>query len=186
MIIYVGLGNPGKELDRTRHNVGYRVVENLCRQLSLPEVPKVFVERKKFLSQIADLANVAGTKHDAMCVKPVTFMNESGQAVEMVLKYHHLDGFDQFYVCHDDLDLPLGSYKIHWNKGPKVHNGLSSIYDHLGTKEFWHVRIGVDGREGDRTLSGRDYVLQTFSADEEVVIKGVIESVVKELMGKIK
>lgn len=185
MTILIGLGNPGKEYAKTKHNVGFLMAEEVCRVLSLPRSPQKFVERKKFKSEIADIVDAGGSKRDVMCVKPLTFMNESGTAVQMVVKNHNLDGFDQLYVCHDDLDIPLGSYKLQFGKGPKVHNGLSSIYESLGSKEFWHVRIGVDGRAGDRSIPGKDYVLQPFSLDEWQILQDVILAAGAELKLKI-
>jgi PTH1 family peptidyl-tRNA hydrolase len=101
---------------------------------------------------------------------PTTYMNESGRAVRSVIEYYDktllVTSSEKIILLYDDLDIPLGQWKIQRGKGPKVHNGLNSVRDHLGTDAFTHVRIGVDGRAGMRTVSGSDYVLQQFLPTE--------------------
>lgn len=154
MKLIVGLGNPGEKYKNNRHNVGFWVVDSLNK------------------------LKLAG----AVFLKPQTFMNRSGIEVKKLVKKYPLDK-NELYVIHDDLDIELGKYKISLAKGPKVHNGLQSIYQQLGTKNFWHVRIGIDNREATGyTGSGEDYVLQNFRPEEREVVKGIIETVVKELL----
>lgn len=112
-------------------------------------------------------------------------MNRSGQAVQATLHFFNLSS-DQLYVVHDDLDIPLGSYKIQRGVGPKQHNGLLSLYEHLGTEDFWHVRIGVDGRGGDRVVPSDHYVLQSFSLEEQDTITRVLTKVCSELSQRIE
>jgi PTH1 family peptidyl-tRNA hydrolase len=115
-------------------------------------------------------------------------MNNSGQAVRALLDFFSIspDQFsaqsaDQLYVIHDDLDIELGQFKLQLGTGPKVHNGLDSIYTHLGTKNFWHVRVGVDARQGDRSMPGKNYLLQPFTADQQLVVAETIDQVAAEL-----
>lgn len=114
-------------------------------------------------------------------LKPDSFMNRSGVAVkreEPNLRF--------LYVVHDDLDIELGKFKISFGKGPKVHNGLKSIYEQLGTKDFWHVRVGIDNRmkTGFRG-TGEEYVLQNFRPEEREIIKNVIDKVVAEVKKEV-
>ncbi len=172
-----GLGNPGAEYQQSRHNVGWLMVEALASELAreagtqpyFQAAPKVFAEWLKLGSTVL--------------AKPQTFMNESGKAVRAVLDYYKqpLSDLSQVYVIHDDLDLALGTYKVQLGTGPKIHNGLLSIYQHLGTQEFWHVRLGVDNRDGDRTMPGKNYVLQAFSAAEQPLLNQVITQVITRL-----
>ncbi len=147
----VGLGNPGKKYQGTRHNVGQVVVDRLRKE------------------------NLVGVK----LVKPDTFMNESGKAVQQL----RVVNFEQLYVVHDDLDIPLGKFKIMKGKGPRDHKGLKSIYESVG-KDFWHVRVGVENRKGSGVL-GEEYVLQRFLDEEKIIVDEVTEEVVRVLKEKI-
>jgi peptidyl-tRNA hydrolase, PTH1 family len=91
---------------------------------------------------------------------------------------------DSIFIVHDDLDIPLGSNKIQHGKGPRVHNGLSSVEEHLGSERFWNVRIGVENREirGNKGIPGVEYSLQKFSPAERSIITTVIENTVAELI----
>ncbi len=89
------------------------------------------------------------------------------------------------WVVHDDLDLRLGEFKVQFGVGPKLHYGIQSIEEKLGTKDFWRVRIGVDNRQSDNRINGETYVLQDFEKTETEVRDRVIEEVVKDLMGRI-
>jgi len=154
MRLIVGLGNPGKKYAKTRHSVGYMVVDKL----------KTEIEERK----------------DIVLVKPITFMNDSGIAVREAFKNSNI-GLSDLYVIHDDLDIPLGTYKIQLGKGPRTHKGLLSIYEKLGTKNFWHVRIGVENR-ADKTISGEVYTLMSFEPQEQEIVAGVIGEVCKKLV----
>lgn len=147
MKLIVGLGNPGERYKNTRHNVGFLVVDELARH--------------------AQGKNI-------ILFKPQKFMNRSGQEIKKWLKNRKVPYLPNLYVVHDDLDIPLGKFKI-CQKGPKVHNGLKSIYEQIGKKDFWHVRIGIDNREeiGFKGM-GEEYVLQNWRPEEREVIKKVI------------
>lgn len=182
MNIVVGLGNYGDRYENTRHNAGFMVLDNLRQVLQCPE----FSMNKKLFSEVCKT-------EQTIFLKPQTFMNESGKAVRAVIEYYkdkvvskNTPGYQNLFVIHDDLDLPLGEYKIQFGTGPKVHNGLLSLYQHLGTKNFWHIRIGIDTREGDRTIAPQVYVLQKFTPDEKEKMNQVIYSLVKELSIRIQ
>lgn len=148
MELIVGLGNPGQKYKNTRHNAGFLVVDEL-EKLNLPNM---------------------------VLFKPQKFMNRSGAEVKKWLKKWKGRTLPDLYVVHDDLDIPLGKFKIQFGKGPKVHNGLSSIYEQLGTKDFWHIRIGIDGdRDGK---SGEDFVLENWRPEEREVINLTIINII--------
>ncbi len=113
-------------------------------------------------------------------IKTNCFMNESGNVVRKLLNSYSLKPNDLFIV-HDDLDIPFGSYKIQFGKGPKDHKGLESIDKELGTSEYWHVRIGVDNRDLENRIAGEEYVLQDFTNEERKVLDRVIFEVCKKL-----
>jgi len=153
MRIIVGLGNPGEEYKNNRHNVGHLVVKTLLKR----SLTKDFVVKK---SQV--------------------FMNDSGVFVKKLVEQNRVKASD-LWVIHDDLDIPLGSYKIQKGKGPKLHNGVNSIEEELGTDEFWRVRVGVDNRDPESRISGEEYVLQDFSQEE----RGVIDTAIAEICKKL-
>lgn len=182
MNFIVGLGNPGAEYAVTKHNVGFRVVDQLVELLAKEKMidSSVFAQTPKFFGETLKTPL-------AMFVKPNTYMNESGKAVRAVMQFFHElpDGNEQelkqLFVVHDDLDIELGKYKIQFGTGPKIHNGLRSLYQHLHTEQFWHVRVGIDGRQGDRSMPGSAYVLAPFSKGESEVLENTIREVAKKL-----
>lgn len=167
MYLIVGLGNPGSEYQRTRHNAGFMMVEKLAgkREFSLD---------KKWEAETMKEA-------DWLLVKPQTFMNESGRTVRKIMDFYKI-GVPDLVVVHDDLDLAFGEYKIQMEKGPKVHNGLKSIEQYLGRNDFWRVRIGIDNRQpGVSYGTGADYVLSRFSNEEIKELDKVFDEAIKEL-----
>lgn len=104
-------------------------------------------------------------------VKTNVFMNDSGSFVK---------GKEDFVIVHDDLDLPLGRYKIQFGKGPELHYGVQSIENELGTKDFWRIRIGVDNRDPANRTPGDQYVLEDFTTDEKEILKGVFDAILKD------
>ncbi len=189
MRIIVGLGNPGPKYENTRHNVGFMVVDALAKEFGLE-----WKFNKKFNSEIAQ------TPH-TLLAKPQTFMNNSGEAVAKILKYFklplsplykrdiskpplHKGGWEDFLtVIHDDLDLPVGSYKIKADSGAAGHNGVQSIIARLGTKKFRRVKIGVETQEGRfaRKIPGEKFVLQKFKKEELEIVKKLLPEIIKTI-----
>lgn len=170
MTIIFGLGNPEEKYRNTRHNVGAEFLNHLITSYS-----GNFREKKKLFS----LLYQSNTDQLAL-VKPTTFMNESGRAVYAVLKYYNLDPSDKkntIFVAYDDLDIDVGHFKLQFGKGPKVHNGLNSVVNYLHTDQFWHIRIGIDGRAGHRNVSGKEYVLEPFIKDEKSLVKTAFDEI---------
>lgn len=152
MKLIVGLGNPGVKYKNNRHNAGFMLIDELDKR-NLPEV-KLF--------------------------KPQKFMNRSGGEVKKFLKKNPGER-RELYVAHDDLDLSLGKFKIS-RKGPLIHNGLNSIYKALGTKDFWHIRLGIDaGREGK---TPEEFVLANFKPEERELIILTIKKAIQTIWGE--
>jgi PTH1 family peptidyl-tRNA hydrolase len=187
MQVVVGLGNPGSQYVHTRHNIGFRVVEALAVQLSLR-----FSLQKKVQGELAHgefSTKGANSKNTELyLLKPQTFMNNSGLSVRSVYDYFGHGKPDtqllsKLFVVHDDLDIQLGKYKIQLAKGPKVHNGLTSIYQHLGSTAFYHVRVGIENRGTDRAaFPGQHYVLAKFTTAEEDTLHHVTTQLVQEML----
>lgn len=171
MKIIIGLGNPGKEYEGTRHNVGFVTLDRMVEKIDNGKL----IMDKKFNAQVLKA-------DDVLLVKPQTFMNKSGEAVKRLTTYYRLPIAD-LYVVHDDLDIRLGEYKIQFGKGPKVHNGVNSVEQALGSDQFWHVRVGVDNRitEERQQFSGQDYVLGKFKKKETGIVSWVVSEVIAEL-----
>lgn len=181
MNIIVGLGNPVPEYEHTRHNAGKLVVSGLA------EIVKAKFER---LSSVpVQVARVKGDV-DTLFVLPTGYMNESGFSVQGVLQFFKEkpggEGYTQLFVFYDDLDIALGESKLQYATGPKVHNGLNSVRTQLATDQFWHGRVGIDNRLGNREIPGKDYVLQAFNSEEQTLFsQKVFPSVVGQLQQKL-
>jgi len=164
-MIIIGLGNPGKKYQNNRHNVGHMFIDYL-NKLAIDQKNKSFT-LKTF--------------------KTNCFMNESGKEVEKILKKLQVPPrqtwlssykLQDVFIVHDDLDIPLGKFRIDFGKGPRLHNGLKSIEQTLKTKDFWRIRIGIDNRKKTGWVDGETYVLQDFLKEEREVLEN-------EVFGKI-
>jgi len=157
-MIIIGLGNPGKKYQNNRHNAGHMFIDYL-NKLSVDQKNKSFT-LKTF--------------------KTNCFMNESGKEVKKILKTLHVTGYTlhDLFIVHDDLDIPLGKFRIDFGKGPRLHNGLKSIEETLKTKDFWRIRIGIDNRQKTGWVDGEAYVLQDFLPEEKEILEN-------EVFGKI-
>ncbi len=137
MFIIVGLGNPGKKYENTRHNMGFKAVDQLGDQWSIP------IQKSKHHCLIGE-GRVHGQK--VILAKPDTFMNQSGVAVGALVDYYGIEP-DHLMVIYDDLDLDLGAIRIRKAGGPGTHNGMRSVVGHLGEKTFPRVRIGIGNKK---------------------------------------
>lgn len=154
MKIIIGLGNPGRKYERTRHNAGFLAVDELARNLH------VDVAQDKYHALIGK-ARI--DSEAAVLVKPQTYMNNSGRAVAAILRDTYMTVAD-LVVLHDELDLPLGSVRVKTGGGHGGHNGLRSLIELLGSSDFIRVRIGIGRPAADRDPA--DYVLSPFLAEE--------------------
>lgn len=109
-------------------------------------------------------------------IKSNVFMNDSGKFVKANLS--NLTNLANLFIAHDDLDIPLGKYKIQFGVGPKVHNGILSIENSLNTKDFWRIRIGIDNRKNP--VEGEKYVLEDFTNEELEILEGVFNAIIKD------
>lgn len=153
MLMVVGLGNPGRQYQNTRHNVGFMTVDELAARHGTREAS----ERMK-----AWTARTRIDDTDVLLVKPLTFMNDSGEAVGRLWRWHKL-GLADMLVVGDDIDLPFGRLRLRERGSAGGHNGLRSIFSHVGSQEIARLKIGV-GRPNAR--EARDYVLAPFMRDE--------------------
>ena len=162
MKLIVGLGNPGSQYRGTRHNVGFEVVDELARRWNL-----------MFESSPAEAVMARGRRPDArlMLVKPLTFMNLSGVAVNAIVRYYRIDIGDLLVVA-DDVNLTLGQLRARRGGSDGGHNGLRSVIDRLGTTEIPRLRVGVDRGDSRRELS--DHVLAAFDESEQATIRTAI------------
>jgi PTH1 family peptidyl-tRNA hydrolase len=166
-MVIIGLGNPGKKYENNRHNVGKMFIDYLN---------KTSVDQQNYSLTLKTF-------------KTNCFMNESGKEVEKILKKLQIKSYklQDVFIVHDDLDIPLGKFRIDFGKGPKLHNGLKSIEQTLKTKDFWRIRIGVDNRQKTGFLDGETYVLQNFLPEEREILQNeVFGKIVERLFKMIK
>lgn len=169
MKLVVGLGNPGKKYGKTRHNIGFKFLDNLLIKTQLSS----WEQKEKFKSLVSLNNNI-------ILLKPQTFMNSSGEAVSAISNFYKIES-DNILVVHDDLDLILGEWKMQFGVGPKIHGGVNSIEEKLGTKDFWRIRIGIDNRQKEDRLPGDEYVLTNFLPNEVLKTEKIAESILKEI-----
>jgi PTH1 family peptidyl-tRNA hydrolase len=162
MKIVIGLGNPGRKYERTRHNAGFLAVEALARGLRFD------LSQEKYHSLVG--RGVAGGV-EVLLAKPQTFMNESGRSAGAILRYTSSTVAD-LVVIHDELDLPLGAVRVKTGGGHGGHNGLRSLIDHLGSADFIRVRIGVGRPPAGREAA--DYVLSPFLPEERTAAEDAV------------
>ena len=161
MKIIVGLGNPGAEYARTRHNIGFMVVDRLAKDLTNATL------RKRFRADMVE-GFLDGEK--LVLLAPQTFMNLSGHAVREARSWFHLD-LEEILVVYDDMDLPFGSLRVRGSGSAGGHNGLQSIVEQLGTMAVPRLRVGI----GRGRSSSTGHVLSRFSKQEEEELPDVIE-----------
>ena len=169
--LVVGLGNPGKKYEQTRHNVGQSAIDELCRRWN------VSLREGKDKARVGEttLRDAAGNDHKVVFAIPMTFMNESGQAVRLLMKRHNLK-FDsdiaQLIIVHDELDLEPGVVRAKVGGGLAGHNGLRSITSHLSTHDYARVRIGVG--KPPSADEGADHVLRKVAPADRVVLDAAV------------
>lgn len=158
MRLLVGLGNPGQEFAKTRHNMGFMAVDEIVRRFS-------FTPWKKGFKGLTCSGEIDGEK--VVILKPETFMNLSGEAVQEAIHFYKLTAKDVI-VIHDELDLPVGKIKVKVGGSPAGHNGLKSIDSHIGV-DYMRVRVGVDN---NKQIPTADYVLSKPSKEDFKILEG--------------
>lgn len=157
MKIIVGLGNPGKQYQSTRHNAGFLAVDYYLKGKD------AITCQSKFKAQICEY-HEAGEK--IFFVKPQSFMNLSGEVVKEICSFYKVDVKKNLLVIHDDKDLQFGKIKFTESSGGAGQNGVQNIIDQFGHKSFHRIRVGIESRELDSPISTSDFVLQKFTDEE--------------------
>lgn len=168
--LIVGLGNPGKEYEATRHNAGFWLLDELAWQWKA-----VFKSEKKYFGEVARVSRETG---DVWLLKPDTFMNLSGKAVAALAQFYKIQP-EEILVVHDELDIPCGQVRFKLGGGNGGHNGLKDIQAKCGTPNFYRLRLGID-HPGDRNLVV-NYVLNRPSAAERELIDASIDKSLRVL-----
>ena len=162
MKLVIGLGNPGRQYENTRHNVGFKVIDKLSEELAIP------LDRQKF-NGIYGMGHISGEK--VILLKPLTYMNLSGECIRPLMDFYDIST-EEIVVIYDDLDLPTGKIRLRSKGSAGGHNGIKSMILHLGTQEFNRIRVGID-----RPINGMkitDYVLGTFTQED---MEGINEAI---------
>jgi PTH1 family peptidyl-tRNA hydrolase len=174
--LIVGLGNPGTKHEKDRHNAGFWLVDELARQFQ-----GQWQEESKFHGE---LAKIKFGHDDIYLLKPTTFMNRSGQAVGALCQFHKIDS-KSILVVHDELDLKAGVARLKYSGGLGGHNGLKDISAHIGTNDYWRLRLGIshprDSEENNKNLDVADYVLKKPRLEEKIDIDRAISIFIKQM-----
>lgn len=166
MKLIIGLGNPGREYEHTRHNCGFMVIDKLADDLG------VSINQAKFKGLYVK-TKVNG--EDVILLKPQTFMNLSGESVGELMRYFKIDKQD-ILVIYDDLDLPVGKIRLRQSGSAGGHNGIKSIIEHIGGQDFKRIRVGIDRHPYIPVV---DYVLGKFTSEQEAQLQPAMDFAVK-------
>lgn len=164
MKLMVGLGNPGLRYEKTRHNIGFEVIDELAKRFGAS------LHSSKFNGLYATI-HQDGEK--TLLVKPLTYMNLSGECIRPIMDYYRIPA-ENLLVIYDDLDLPVGKIRLRQKGSAGGHNGMKSTIQHLGTTEFNRIRVGID--RPPEGMSVPDYVLGKFPEEEWAVMQSVIQT----------
>lgn len=176
MKMVIGLGNPGKKYELTRHNIGFLSIDKLASDIGVNSFTSTIAKYNALITE----ARFNGQR--VLLVKPLTFMNLSGEAIRALIDWYKLE-IEDILVIYDDLDLPTGKLRFREKGSAGGHNGIKSIIAHLGTENFKRVKVGIDRPKG---ISVVDYVLTNFSEEEKVTIDNSLENVSRSIQEWIK
>ncbi len=160
--LIIGLGNPGKPYEHTRHNIGFDVIDELANKWNAP------LNQSKFTGMYASVHRPEGK---VILLKPLTYMNLSGESVRPLMDYFDID-VEDIIVIYDDLDLETGKLRLRGKGSAGGHNGIKSLIQHIGTQEFNRIRVGVNRPPAGMQVA--DYVLSKFSKDDQIVVNEAI------------
>ena len=164
MFLIAGLGNPGRQYEKTRHNMGFDTIDEL---IDRHRIPQGGIAHKAMYGK----GMIAGEK--VLAVKPLTYMNLSGESLRECVNYYKLDPETQMIVIYDDIDLEPGQIRIRKKGSAGGHNGIKSIIAQLGTQNFYRIKVGVGAKPRGWDLA--DYVLGRFSSDERIAVDKAIK-----------
>ncbi len=173
MKLIIGLGNPGKSYIKTRHNVGFMILDALQKKLDSSD----WSLSKKFNAETSGIT-LNGEK--IILAKPMTFMNESGQTVQMIAHFYKVVPED-IIIVHDDKDLKLGDIRVQEDRSAAGHNGVQSIINHIGTQKFTRVRIGVASDNEKKMRDTAKFVLNKFGYFEKKKVEEVMNKSIEEI-----
>ena len=168
MDLLVGLGNPGQDYSRNRHNIGFMALDEIARRYGLG------AWRRRFQGDVSE-GRIGGRK--VLALKPMTYMNESGRAVGETVRFFKLE-LERVFVLYDEIDLRPGKLRVKRGGGAGGHNGIRSIDAHVGP-DFWRLRMGV-GHPGDKAKV-KGHVLRDFSKEDETWLEPFISAITEEL-----
>ena len=157
MKLIVGLGNPGKEYENTRHNIGFIFIDNFAKSLN------VNIDKKKF-DGLYNEVNINNEK--VILLKPQTYMNLSGESIIKFVNFYKIN-IEDILIINDDLDLDFGRIRLRMNGSSGGHNGLKNIILHLGTTDFKRLKVGISN---DKNRDTKDYVLGKFSKEDKEIL----------------
>ena len=177
MKIIVGLGNPGKKYQLSRHNAGFLMLDYLFDELKETYNFSAWQNSKKFHAEISE-GNKDGNK--ILLVKPQTFMNASGLAVGDLFHFYKIAPLD-LIVIHDDLDLPFGTFKVQNNISSAGHKGIKSIIEKIGTQDFWRLRVGLAKKKMPDSSETADFVLGNFNLLQRIKLNSLKKQLKDEL-----
>ena len=166
MKLIIGLGNPGKEYENTRHNTGFMVLDRLSEKLNIEMTQNKFkglYGKSKYKGE------------DVILLKPQTYMNLSGESVRQVMDFFKINQED-ILVIYDDLDLPVGKIRLRQSGSAGGHNGIKSIIEHIGGQDFKRIRVGIDRHPYIPVV---DYVLGKFTSEQEAQLQPAMDFAVK-------
>ena len=161
--LIIGLGNPGKPYEHTRHNIGFDVIDELAKKWNAP------LNQMKFNGMYASVHRPEGK---VILLKPLTYMNLSGESVRPLMDYFDID-VEDIIVIYDDLDLDTGKLRLREKGSAGGHNGIKSLIQHLGTQQFNRIRVGVSRPPAGMKVA--DYVLSKFSKEDQPVVQQAID-----------
>lgn len=188
MKVIVGLGNPGKQYEKTRHNSGFMVLDQLLKDYESAK-DTVWQENDKCKADTAEivwqkqkkLAPGEAETEKVLLVKPKTYMNNSGMSVQLIANFYKVLSTD-LWVVHDDVDLPLGAVRIRRGGGSAGHRGIESILEKIPDGNFWRVRLGIGRPEESAGVKGIDgFVLGTFTHQEHAKVRELLHHASKAI-----
>lgn len=162
MIVIVGLGNPGKQYEYTRHNIGFNIVDALADKYNIS------INKNKHKALIGE-GKIGSQK--VLFVKPLTYMNLSGESIREIVDFYKILPED-LIVVYDDISLPLGNLRIRVKGSAGGHNGIKSLIQHLKTEQFPRLKVGIGGPRPHQNLA--DFVLERFSKEEQTILNTAV------------
>lgn len=171
--LLAGLGNPGKEYDNTRHNFGFMLIDALLAKASTANIKKLSSSRDKYELWKVQLPELG--RAPVLFLKPLTYMNNSGIALQHVCSYYNIEP-EQIIIAHDEMDIPLGEMRFKIGGGSAGHNGIKSIAQHLGTPEFYRLRLGIGKSRNDNSIG---HVLGHFGKQDGQAVEQTLDGAIK-------